>query len=105
MGSAQDKYTAAGARSAKKGGPAIPASFRPSLFTASPEMLRAEQSSRSREMRLVRDRRDGPGSYLPSPCPPVRLAAARRLSAAVAAAAACGGDGGSCWQLLRWWWW
>lgn len=61
-------------------------------------MLRTEQSSRSREMRLVWDRWDDPGSYLPSPCPPVRLAAARRLSAA---AAACGGDGGSCWQLLR----
>lgn len=42
----------------------------------------------------------GPQSYLPSPCPLVRLAAARRLS--VAAAAACGGGGGSCWQL-SWW--
>lgn len=38
-------------------------------------------------------------TYLPSPCPLVRLAAARRLS--VVAAAACGG--GSCWQLLLLW--
>lgn len=60
-------------------------------------MLRVDQNTRSREMRLVWDRGDDAGSYLPSPCPPVRLAAARRLSAA---AAACGGDGGSCWQLL-----
>lgn len=38
-------------------------------------------------------------AYLPSPYPPVHLAAARRLSVA----AACGG-GGSCWQLLLWLW-
>lgn len=40
-------------------------------------------------------------SYLPSPCPLVRLTAARRLSVA---AAACGDGGGSCCQLLLWLW-